>query len=283
MIQRYSADAVRYWAASSGPGKDSVISEEKIQQGTRLVTKLWNVAQFSQRFLEDFQPPVDILPGLSPADRWILSRLQKLIRRATDSFLTYDYSTAKSEVEVFFWTELADNYLEMVKQRLYLQEGVAAIAARYTLNQVIQKMLLLFAPLLPYVCEVIYQDLFSGQGRPGAAKSSHLTQWPAPDPALEDNYAEFVGGILVSVATAIRRYKSEAKLPLGASLAQVQLATEDDRLATALREAVADLKSITRAQHIEISGGLPQESLTLVSDGIIRVAIQPTEISIQKE
>ncbi len=56
MIDRYSADAVRYWAASTSPGKDAVISEEKIQMGARLVTKLWNVARFCEPFLQDYRP-----------------------------------------------------------------------------------------------------------------------------------------------------------------------------------------------------------------------------------
>ena len=117
MIERYSADAVRYWAASTGPGKDAVISEEKIQMGAKLVTKLWNVARFSERFLEGYTPQAagDLAGQFTPADRWILARLQQLIRRVTALFQDYDYAAAKSEVEIFFWRDLADNYLEMCK------------------------------------------------------------------------------------------------------------------------------------------------------------------------
>jgi valyl-tRNA synthetase len=122
MIELYSADAVRYWAASTGPGKDAIISEEKIQMGSKLVIKLWNVARFSQRFLTAYAPagPVgDKMPNLSPADGWILARTQRLVRRVTDLFQRYEYSAAKSETEIFFWHDLADNYLEMAKVRLY--------------------------------------------------------------------------------------------------------------------------------------------------------------------
>jgi valyl-tRNA synthetase len=98
MIERYSADAVRYWAASTGPGKDSVISEEKVQNGARLATKLWNVAQFSARFLQP-DLSIEINPLVyTPADRWILARLQQVIRHTTDQFENYDYASAKSEV-----------------------------------------------------------------------------------------------------------------------------------------------------------------------------------------
>jgi valyl-tRNA synthetase len=78
MIQRYSADAVRYWAASTGAGRDTVISEEKIQMGQKLVTKLWNVARFSETFLSGFTLPD--LPEFTPADRWILASTQSMVR-----------------------------------------------------------------------------------------------------------------------------------------------------------------------------------------------------------
>ena len=109
-IERYSSDAVRYWAASTGLGKDAVISEDKMQVGARLVNKLWNVARFTQPFLlEPTTPAQDPLPrpippALSPADRWILSRTQRLIRRATEYLLVYDYAAAKSEAEVYVLT-----------------------------------------------------------------------------------------------------------------------------------------------------------------------------------
>jgi valyl-tRNA synthetase len=118
MVDLYSADAVRYWAASTGLGKDAIISEEKIKVGARLVTKIWNIARFAEQFLTDYTLPADP-PELSPADRWILSRLQRLIERSTDLYENYDYATAKSEIETFFWTEFTDNYIEMCKQRLY--------------------------------------------------------------------------------------------------------------------------------------------------------------------
>ena len=166
MIERYSADAVRYWAASTGTGKDSVISEEKIQMGARLATKMWNVAHFSEKFLEGYEPPEDEeLPQLTPADGWILSSLQKLIRRVTQFLLEYEYAAAKNEIESFFWRELADNYLEMCKQRLYDKENSKREGALYSLYQVLLTTLKLFAPFLPYVTEEIYLNIFQKDGR----------------------------------------------------------------------------------------------------------------------
>src|SRR5258708_20839567 len=82
MIEKYSADAVRYWASSTGFGKDAIISEEKIAVGAKLVTKLWNVARFAERFLHGALPTTapDDLP---PTDRWLLSQAQRRLARAT--------------------------------------------------------------------------------------------------------------------------------------------------------------------------------------------------------
>ena len=131
MIERYSADALRYWAASTCTGKDAVISEEKIQMGTKLVTKLWNVARFAEPFLSGdpiLDPSAQVF---TPADRWILARLDDLTVKVTAAFDDYEYASAKSEIEAFFWHDLADNYLEMAKQRLYDPQHAAHLGALY--------------------------------------------------------------------------------------------------------------------------------------------------------
>ncbi len=258
MIDRYSADAVRYWAASTGPGKDAIISEEKIQMGARLVTKLWNVARFAERFIEqglgnkrigENSSSLNSYP-LSPADLWILSRAQKLVRRATAHLQAYDYSAAKSEIEAFFWTELADNYLEMAKQRLYDPAEPTHTAACFTLQNVLFTVLKLLAPYLPYVTEEITQKI--GEQGIGERESIHRQRWPEADPDLENEAAEALGQTLVEIATVVRRYKSEHNLPLGSELNRVQLAAVagDDSGMGALRSSMSDLKSITRAREI---------------------------------
>ena len=266
MIEQYSADAVRYWAASSGFGKDSRISEEKIQAGAKLVNKLWNVARFSGGFLtgdlpQDLSFPrtrESTLPtqmdtpqrehddesGFTLADRWLLSRLQKLIMRCTTLMSGYDYATAKSEVEQFFWRDLADNYLEMAKMRLYTGDDAAA-GARYTLHHALLNTLKLFAPFLPYVTEAIYQGSFAT----GEADSIHRSPWPAGNAAWLDEMAEAMGEQLVAVATAIRRHKSENNLGLGTELAALHLAVADEER-EGWQTAVSDLQSITRAREV---------------------------------
>ncbi|HDQ72220.1 MAG TPA: valine--tRNA ligase [Chloroflexi bacterium] len=264
MIEQYSADAVRYWAASTGLGKDTVISEEKVQAGGKLVTKLWNVARFSQRFVIDYQPP-DEAPALALADRWVLSRLQRLIRRTTALFHDYDFAAAKSETELFFWHVLADNYLEMCKLPLYEANSEGA---RYALHTVLLTVLKLFAPFLPYVTEEIYQGLFAEDDR-----SIHRASWPAVDETLLDEQAEAVGDVVVEIATAVRRYKTENQRRMGAELARLQIAIPDPRLREALRAATANVRSVTRAERIEVVEWIDDDLTSIEDTGTMAVAL----------
>lgn len=268
MIDRYSADAVRYWSASSGLGKDSVISEEKIRLGNKLVIKLWNVARFSEQFVQGY-PQISTSNGdtelargiiLSPADRWILSRLQTLIQHSTQQLEKYDYAPAKNAIENFFWNEFADNYLEMCKQRLYAGLPGDAQAARYCLSTVLLVICKLFAPFLPFITEAIYQGLFaaSDDSETGKLDSIHLSAWPKVDHDLLDEDAETIGEMMLEIATGVRRFKSENALPLSTELPLLEIALADPRAATTLQLAEQDLISITRAQEIRFSTQLDQ-------------------------
>lgn len=248
-LERYSADAVRYWAAGAGLGRDTVISEERIHAGARWATKLWNVARFSEPLLASFQPPVKPPEDLTTADRWLLARLSQLVNATTIALDAYDYATARNEIETFFWRDLADNYLEMAKKRLYeATDGYAA--ARYTLYRGLLTTVKLLAPLLPYVTDAIYRDLFGAADR---AISVHRATWPEPEPHFDDPEALAAGEALLDIATAVRRFKSEHNLSLGAELVALHVTTTS-AMEASLRASAADLLSITRARALTLNG-----------------------------
>ena len=274
MIQRYSADATRYWAGSTGLGKDAVISEEKIGAGAKLVTKLWNVARLAERFLQDYRPPADP-PSLSTADHWILSRTQRLVEEATASFKEYEYAAAKNATESFFWGDLTDNYLEMAKKRLYDESLPGHAGARYTLFEVLLTVVKLFAPILPYVTEEIYQGLFREVER---CESVHRASWPDPKAALIDPAAETAGRALVALATAVRRYKSDNAMSLGAELSRLHVVPGSDELARALQGAEEDISGVTRAATVTI-GSQSEPDLETIWDG---EQVIPITVSLQR-
>jgi valyl-tRNA synthetase len=284
MIDRYSADAVRYWAASTSPGKDAIINEEKIQVGEKLVTKLWNVARFAERFITAIQVDTfeNLLPRMTPADRWILSRQQDLIQRTTALLEDYEYAVAKSLIESFFWTEFADNYLEMCKGRLYNQDAPSRTAGQFTLYHLLLNTIKLLAPYLPFVTEEIYQGLFAIHE---GVDSIHTSSWPRVDSRLVDPQAEQLGDFLMDVATAARRYKSEHNLSLGSKIGRLFLASDDEKLLKLLPQAEIDLISITRASEVVCVRELDPTLTFLSTDGALQVAINeqnPVESDIQE-
>ena len=161
----------------------------------------------------------------------------------------YEYATAKNEVETFFWKDLADNYLEMAKQRLYNPDHLQNKGAVYALRIALLQVLKMLAPFIPFVTETIYLELFAvADGSP----SIHRSAWPTADLAYEDQAALRFGEVLVQVATAVRRYKSEQNLGLGAEFSRLQLTAVASAQGETLHAAAADLSSVTRALEIEI-------------------------------
>jgi valyl-tRNA synthetase len=273
MIQKHSADAVRYWAASTSPGKDAIISEEKIQLGSKLITKLWNVAHFVEHFLGGKQS-ILAHPGLSytTADLWISSLRIRLIQRVTEAFVAYDYAMAKSEIESFFWKSFTDNYLEMAKQRLYLGSGAAYEAALFTITGIFNTLLKLFAPFLPFVTERIYQNLYA---EAETQKSIHQASWPTFDHGEINEEYEKIGYILVEIASTVRRYKSEQNISLGTPIKRLQFATGDWPPLSFLTNAIPDLQSITRAENIVISPEVHPDLIPLYKRDSLTVWILP--------
>jgi valyl-tRNA synthetase len=186
---------------------------------------------------------------------------------------------------------LADNYLEMCKQRLYGNSDKPRAAAITVLYQCLLSTIKLLAPFLPFVTEAIYQELFaqnetnidSRESESRSIDSIHNSPWPIAEITPSDDHAEKTGAVLIDIATAVRRYKSERNLPLGTELDKIKLAaviktpSEDQvsGLMTGLASAIADLQSVTRARIIEITEQLSQDTETILIGDQILLQIVP--------
>ncbi len=277
LIERHNADAVRYWACGGNLGMDQLISEEMMRQGTRLITKLWNAAKFVAAQSEaagwqvgthEASHSAEFATSAQPLDRAMLSWLQRLIERATTSFQNYDYPAAKDATERFFWGTLCDNYLEMVKARLYDGTTEERMSALETLHATLLTLLKLFAPFMPHITEEIYQQLYA---RGDAFDSIHRSSWPVFDQQRVDAPAELAGDALMALATAARRFKSHQQLSLGAELARITIATTDDQLRTALAAAQIDLRSVTRARKVDLAAEVGEGFEEAATELFIRI------------
>jgi len=212
IIQKYGADSLRFWAASSKLGDDMPYQEKDLVTGQKLITKLWNSARFVFMNLEDYKKQK---PDLEIIDKWILAKLTRVIKEATKSFEKYEYFRTKADTEVFFWRLFCENYLEIVKHRIYSNTKSKA-AAQYALYEVMLSVLKLFAPIMPHITEELYQLFYQKQEK---EKSIHITKWP--EPYLSDKQAETLGDILVRAVSAARKAKTEKNVSLKTPVKQM--------------------------------------------------------------
>ncbi len=255
LLERYGADAVRYWAARARPGTDTAFDEGQLKVGRRLAVKLLNASRFVLG-LVDTEDGEDGGGGAAehgggaahtdgtgapiggggegtahtdgggaaprePLDVALRVRLRRLIVEATADFEAFDYARALERTERFFW-DFTDNYLELVKNRAYGGDG--SQAARTTLREALGILLRLFAPHLPFVCEETWSWWHEG--------SVHSERWPEPE-ELEGLGAEADDGVLeaaTEVLSSLRKAKSEARLRLRAPVEVVEVRGADSYL-----------------------------------------------------
>ena len=251
LMKQFSADALRYWACGSRLGTDVAFSRDELRPGKRLVTKLWNAARFSLVHLAEYS-------GLRPdliwtMDRWILAKLARTIREATSRFEQYDFASAREIVDRFFWTDLCDNYLEIIKDRLYRPEthgADARISAQYGLYCALLSVLKMMGPFVPYVTEEIYRHVF--REREGTI-SLHGLDWPEPTPEWVDPEAERSGDLAIRVIAEVRKRKSEAGVSLRTSVPKLCIRCDEED-ESRIHDVLADVQTTTRAERVVFCG-----------------------------
>jgi valyl-tRNA synthetase len=250
LIDRHGADPVRYWACSAALGADQPLSEDQMRQGRRLTIKLWSVARLAAQHSEYGGGEIGegrALPEPLPAgDRALISWLQALVAEVTARWEAYDYAGALEQTERFFWGTFCDQYLELVKGRLYDGDEAGKESARATIGLAFGTIVRLLAPVMPHICEEIHAGLFAGEGG-----SIHTAGWPTLDASLHDDAAEATGLALFAIAGAARRYKTGHSRSLGSPLGRLTIACDDKRLRAALQECAFDICRVTRAATLE--------------------------------
>ncbi|MDR0288766.1 MAG: valine--tRNA ligase [Rickettsiales bacterium] len=247
ILETYGADVVRYWAANSRLGVDTVYSENIFRISKRLVTKLWNASKFVSMFMEKHQT-VSINSISETMDKWILSKLYKVIERATNNLLQFEYCEALGTIEEFFWKDFCDNYLELVKKRAY-GDGInneANLSAKQSLAYVLNVILRLFAPFLPYITEEIYHQLYS-------YNSVHnQSNWPSKEELIYDKHSEEMGDNSVQILNLVRKIKADNSVSVKHLIKRLTIKANirEDRLNQSTQD---DLQTVCNAEVIQWS------------------------------
>lgn len=216
LIEEKGTDAVRYWAGTSRLGQDTAFSPDLLKIGKKLVNKLWNATQFAAIHLEKMtDAPTTAATDKAVTevlDQWILSRLGATVDIATKAFQRYEYADALDATNNFFWADFCDNYLELIKKRVYNEEGSFTAAQQQSavraLYYCLEAILKLYAPFTPHVTEELYSHIFADQ----YAKTGSLharSQWP--DASAYPNNAQHIeaGTQALELLELIRKAKSE--------------------------------------------------------------------------
>ncbi len=274
VIAKFSADAIRFWAATSKLGEDLPYQEKDVLTGQKFVNKMWNASKFAlmnlgDGFGKDDAENVELVTEVF--DKWLLARLQKVIAAATSSFEAYEYARAKAEAEYFFRSIFCDNYLEIVKDRLYNPDKRGEDARRSSqvaLYHAVLGSLKMLAPIMPYITDEIYSHYFAKQE---GLKSIHRSSWPELAEqwsfADEQEQAELVGDIGLDIIAAVRKFKSEQQLSLKAELSELVLVAPQGEevqkiegleklggFEAAVKSMEADLKAVLKVEKISFSG-----------------------------
>ncbi len=246
MIAKYSSDALRFWAAGSKLGDDLPFQEKDLVTGAKFTTKLWNASKFCFMHLEDFDSST-VPKKLEIVDRWILSKLSRIIKDSTASFERYEYSKTKLDVEGFFWHDFCDDYLEIVKDRLYNPDrrgSDARLSGQYGLYHSLNAVLKMIAPIMPHISEEVYHLYYASQEE---KKSIHISSWPSLD--MPDEEAEKIGQVVIEAVEHARRAKSEKNVSLKTPIVQMfvkaKITPEEFDL------VVDEIKAATKAEVIE--------------------------------
>ena len=266
VIEQYGTDAFRYTlAAFAAQGRDVKMSEKRVEGYRHFVNKLWNAARFSLMHLEQGADGVD-RNRIATEDRWILSRLSRVIREVSEALEGYRFNDAASELYQFIWHEFCDWYLEVIKPALYGKSSERdAGATRAVLWTVLKNILLMLHPFMPFVTEEIWHKL------PGTEGSIMTATFPeAVDTVsgvVPDEEAESQMALLTAVITGIRNIRGEMNLPPSLQLtAEVQIPEAPARQTIeAHRDIIADmarLKNFTVAPP----GEKPKAAATAVVD-----------------
>jgi valyl-tRNA synthetase len=247
VFAKNGADALRQWAAVGGaPGSDVMFQWKEIVAASRFQQKLWSIYRFASSFAEDKKAD----PG--QVDRWLLFELNSLVEKATLAMDRYQFDEAFRAIRAFAWDILADEYIELVKARLYGKSCPEKDAAQATLYIAMETLSRLIAPFTPFIAEEIYHNL--------TEKSVHVQNWPSsthrtPEPE---------GVLIKEIASAIRRFKAEKGLALNAPLKRIEIFTAKDLEAF-------DLRGVANSQVLVRKGQPSLESRPILIKPVLKL------------
>ena len=259
IIKLYGADALRFTLITgNSPGNDTRFSADKVEAARNFANKIWNASRFVLMNLEVENTALPPLSQLEPEDKWILSKMNRLVEEVTENLESYDLGVALSKLYDFFWDSFCDWYIELCKARLFAEDDnrQAKLTAQSVLAHVLFVALRLLHPFMPFITEELYLSL------PHEKTSIMFESWPKPDDALRFSADEADMEKIMGAINAIRARRSEMNVPPSRRAALFIETKEHDLFAAGIPffQRLAGISEVSFEQP-------PADVVTIVTDG----------------
>ncbi|MCR4928754.1 MAG: valine--tRNA ligase [Lachnospiraceae bacterium] len=270
IIDQYGADALRLTLITgNAPGNDMRFYYERVEANRNFANKIWNASRFIMMNMGDEEVKTPDASALEPVDKWIISKLNDVVKEVTDNMENYELGIAVQKVYDFIWDEFCDWYIEMVKPRLWAKENeTSRNAALWTLKTVLIDALKLLHPYMPFVTEEIFCNLQSEE------ESIMISSWPVFKEdrvfAKEENDIE----ILKEAVRGIRNVRTGMNVPPSRK-AQVYVVSENDNMRKIFEEGRVFFAPLAYASEVIV-----QKDKSGISDDAVSVVIANANIYI---
>ena len=259
IIKLYGADALRFTLITgNSPGNDTRFSADKVEAARNFANKIWNASRFVLMNLEVENTALPPLSQLEPEDKWILSKMNRLVEEVTENLESYDLGVALSKLYDFFWDSFCDWYIELCKARLFAEDDnrQAKLTAQSVLAHVLFVALRLLHPFMPFITEELYLSL------PHEKTSIMFESWPKPDDTLRFSADEADMEKIMGAINAIRARRSEMNVPPSRRAALFIETKEHDLFAAGIPffQRLAGISEVSFEQP-------PADVVTIVTDG----------------
>ena len=252
MIDKYGTDALRFTlTAFAAMGRDIKLSEERIQGYKHFINKIWNAARFSLTHLTDDLKEIDwsALDGLHHL--WILGRLEEVKEQVKTAILSYNFNEAAQVLYQFVWHEFCDWYLELSKIELYGDDQVAKDKAKACLKRVLEEILILLHPIIPFVTQEIWACLPKVD-----PKNLALAKFPEFRPRFKNSHVQESMLFLQKVISGVRNIRSELGIAPGVKLTLLGRIDGEDKVF--LEQHLPYITQLARLKAVELDADLKE-------------------------
>ena len=274
VIDQYGADALRmFLATGNSPGNDMRYSEKRVEACRNFANKLWNASRFVHMNIDDYDVKNELPATLETEDKWILHTLNNVAKEVNENLEKFELGIALSKIYDFIWNSYCDWYIELCKARLQ-SEGETAQNARQVLIYVLDKILKLLHPFMPFITEEIWQTI----PHDTEGKTVMLEKYPEYDPSLDfPSEAEEMMKVMEAI-TAIRTQRNEMNVPPSKKAKLF--------IATAIPETFSNgeqfFKKLASASEVEISDSFEIDGAVTIVTSNAKIYI-PMEELVDKE